>query len=81
MRTIGEDNELYIPLIDLINSIGNEINLRDEDKVLMLFHLNTEEKIFTFNRWVGERIKEDGTIDSTPKEIMHQTAVISRMEI
>ncbi len=80
MRTISEESDYYLLLIRLINAINWEVPLRDEDKVLMMFHLNTEDKIVEFNQWLRSKM-EGEHLKATPKEIMHQTAVISRMDI
>ena len=55
-------------LIQLVNSIDAKIGLEEENTVLILHKLNTEEKIIRFNEWVKSRMK-DGKLQATETEI------------
>ena len=66
-------------LIGMINAIDDEIGLREEDKVLIMMQLNSEEKLDRFNEWIRENIK-DSKLDATPVDVMNATAKIGRLK-
>ena len=73
-----EKNDPYrIALIKLISSISREVQLDKSDQVLLLLQLDTEEKVSLFNRWVKTKLV-NGTLKSTPEEIMNASAKIGK---
>ena len=66
MARISQDNPVRKALVQLVHSIENEVGLEESNIVLILHLLNSEEKIFLFNRWVetmlvGEKIQATET--------------------
>ena len=66
-------------LISIINSIGREVGLREEDKVLMVIQLDTEAKIDEFCKWLKTKMANEKFI-ATPQEVMHITAPIGKVK-
>ena len=64
-------------LIRLINAIINEIPLKEENQVLLVMKLNTEEKIIRFNEWVKEHL-ENGELMATEEEITRAAVKIDK---
>ena len=65
-------------LISLINSINNVIPLKEENQVLLVMKLNTEEKIIKFNEWVKVRLKSENELDTTETEIVRAAVQIDK---
>ena len=65
-------------LISLVNAMSKEIQMREEDKVLIILQLNTEEKIDTFCNWVESKM-ENGDFKATSAEVMNMTAMIGKL--
>ena len=57
----------------LVHSIDAQIPLAEEDRVLIMYSLNTEEKIKRYNEWVKSRLDGE-TLNATETEVI-QTAV------
>ena len=66
-------------LISLINVMDEEIGLREEDKVLIILQLNTEDKVDQFNEWIKTKMVDEKFV-ATPVEVMNATARIGRLE-
>ena len=64
-------------LISLINSINQEITLTEQNQVLLVDKLDTEEKIIKFNDWVKAQIK-DKKFQATEAETMRAAIQISK---
>ena len=77
MERISQDNPVRKALIQLVHSIENEIGLEEENIVLILHLLDTEEKIFRFNRWVRNNLK-DGAIQATEAEVCRAAVMASK---
>lgn len=60
--------EYRAALIELLNSINQEVGMSEENKVLILHLLNTQKKISAFTNWVKENMR-DGTLQATEPEI------------
>lgn len=56
-------------LIALIHSINVEIPLKEENQVLIVYKLNTVNKICEFNEWVKEHL-DNGELKATEEEIV-----------
>ena len=66
-------------LISLVNVMDEEIGLREEDKVLIILQLNTEDKVDQFNEWIKTKMVDKKFV-ATPVEVMNATARIGRLE-
>ncbi len=64
-------------LAGLVNSIDREIGLEEENTVLILHKLNTEEKIFQFNQWVKSRLDGEKLM-ATETEICRAAVQIAK---
>ena len=64
-------------LIELLNSIKAEIGLDEEDAVLILYKLDSVEKISMFNRWIGSKLR-DGKLQATETEICRAAVQIAK---
>lgn len=56
-------------LLELVRSIDEAIGLSEENGVLILWKLDTHEKISRFNRWVQSRL-HNGKLQATETEIV-----------
>lgn len=65
-------------LISLIVSIDRVIPLAMEDQVLMVIHLDTEEKIVKFNNWIKSKLIGENEIDATAVEIVQAAVFIGK---
>ena len=77
MKGISKENPLREALIGLICSIDHEIGLSEENQVLLVLKLDTEEKIFKFSDWVKTRIENDKFV-ATEAETMRAAVQISK---
>ena len=64
-------------LVRLVNSIDKEIGLEEENAVLILHKLNTEEKIWEFNQWVKSRLDGEKLM-ATETEICRAAVQIAK---
>jgi hypothetical protein len=64
-------------LIELINSIEAEIGLDEENGVLLLYLLDSVEKISAFNEWVQSKLV-NGKLLVTETEICRAAVQISK---
>ena len=55
-------------LLTMINSINSTITLKEENQVLIVYKLNTIEKIRNFFEWIKSNLK-DGELKATEAEI------------
>jgi len=65
---LPDDNPYRIHLAKLLHAITHEVQMQLTDIVLVMMHLNTEERIERFTNWV--RLKFDGKqLHATSQEI------------
>ena len=64
-------------LLGSINAINREIPLEEKNQLLIVWKLNTAEKISKFNEWVKSKLK-DGKLNATEAEIVR--AAVLRVE-
>ena len=74
---IDENDPYRKALISLINSINREIPLEEKNQVLIVYKLNTPEKIVKFNEWIMSRL-EDGKLNATETEIVRAAVQASK---
>ena len=70
---LEKGNPYRTALVALVHSIDAQIPLAEEDRVLIMYSLNTEEKIKRYNEWVKSRLDGE-TLNATETEVI-QTAV------
>lgn len=66
-------------LLGSINAINREIPLEEKNQVLIVWKLNTAEKISKFNEWVKSNLK-DGKLNATEAEIVRAAVQASKDE-
>lgn len=59
MEDMEEFNQHRELLLTLVNSINAEIPLKESNQVLIVYKLNTIDKIRKFNEWVESRFQGD----------------------
>jgi hypothetical protein len=64
-------------LVELVNSIDDEIGLEEENKVLLLHKLNSVEKISRFGEWGRSRL-QNGKLQATEAEICRAAVQIAK---
>ena len=68
MTQLPDTNPYRIHLAKMLHCFEQYITLPEEDIVLILMHLNTEERIIRFMEWVQPKI-QGGTLEATAPEI------------
>ena len=64
-------------LLNMVNSINQEIPLAEENQVLIVYKLNTVQKIRKFMDWIGKNLK-NGELKSTEQEIVRTAVKIGK---
>ncbi len=64
-------------LIALLHSINADITLKEENQVLIVYKLNTVNKIIAFNEWVKENL-DNGQLKATEEEIVRAAVKVSK---
>ena len=64
-------------LLELVRSIDEAIGLSEENGVLILWKLDTHEKISRFNRWVQSRL-HNGKLQATEAEVVRAAVQVSK---
>ena len=64
-------------LLTMINSINSTIPLKEENQVLIVYKLNTVEKIRNFFTWISQNLKE-GKLKATEEEIVRAAVKASK---
>ncbi len=70
---LDRNNPYSKALAKLIALINKQIPMAMEDRILIMYSLNTEDKIKRYNEWVKSRLDGD-TLNATETEVI-QTAV------
>ena len=65
-------------LISLLNAINRVIPLREENHVLIVMSLDTEEKIIKFGEWIKSRLTGEDDLDATEVEIVRAAVHINQ---
>lgn len=68
MAELDKNNPYRKALVALISSINDVVPMEKENQVLLLYKLNTEEKVIRFNEWVKSRMKGE-ILQATETEI------------
>lgn len=75
---ISKKHPLRKELVGLVKAIDKEIRLEEEDQVLILHLLDTEEKIYKFNEWVKAHLKGENDLQATEAEIVRAAVKIDK---
>ena len=75
--TLEKDNPYRKALVALLHSIDEEIHLSENNIVLILHLLDSENKIVKFSEWVKSNLKE-GKLQATEAEIVRAIVQASR---
>lgn len=76
---MSEEEQYREALLGSINAINREIPLEEKNQVLIVWKLNTAEKISKFNEWVKSNLK-DGKLNATEAEIVRAAVQASKDE-
>ena len=74
------ENEFYRykqHLLTMVNSINQELSLTKENQVLIVYKLNTVQKIRKFMDWIGQNLK-NGKLNATEQEIVRIAVKIGK---
>ena len=77
MLGINKSSPYRKALLDLICSINHEIGLKEENQVLIVIKLDSEDKIIDFNEWVKSKIKNN-KLFATEAELMRAVVQINK---
>lgn len=69
MTQLPDTNPYRISLAKMLHAIEEEIEMMEQDIVLILISLNTEEKIYLFSEWILSKIVEE-KLEATRSEII-----------
>ena len=81
MAGVEESSPYRAILINMINSINQVIPLREQDQVLIVWKLDTEEKIQKWFEWLRPRVKGENDLDATATEIVRAAVKIGKGEL
>ena len=74
---ISKDNPYRKTLASLVNSIQKENRMEEEDCILLLHILDSEEKISLFGKWARRKML-DGHLEAKNSEITRAAVRISK---
>ena len=77
MKSLPNTNPLKMHIVKLLKTIAKYEPLAEEDAVLVLLYLNTEEKAIRFVEWILPKIK-DGNLTTTAEEILRAATRIHK---
>ena len=67
-------------MLELIRAIDREMPMRDENKVLIVLQLDTDQKRIAWFDWVGSKLKGENELGATEEEIVRAAVKINRGE-
>ena len=77
MEEEAEFSQYKQHLLTMVNSINQEISLTKENQVLIVYKLNTVQKIRKFMDWIGQNLK-NGKLNAIEQEIVRITVKIGK---
>ena len=77
MAGVAEYNQHKNYLLSMVNSINAEIPLKEENQVLIVYKLNTVEKIQKFFNWIGDNL-QNNRLQATEQEIVRAAVQIGK---
>ena len=77
MAELDRNNPLRQELVGLIVAIADEVPMAEENQVLLMYKLNTEDRVLRFNDWLKTKLK-DGKLVTTEAEICRAAVKVSK---
>ena len=77
MKSLPSAHPLKVHIAEMLKCIAEYEPLAEEDAVLVLLYLNTEEKAIRFVEWILPKIK-DGNLTTTAEEILRAATRIHK---
>ena len=65
-------------LLDMINAINQVVPLKEENQVLIVMKLNTEQKIGKWIEWIQQRLSGENNLNATETEIVRAAVKIDK---
>ena len=65
-------------LLDMINAINQVVPLKEENQVLIVMKLNTEQKIGKWIEWIRQRLSGENNLNATETEIVRAAVKIDK---
>lgn len=81
MAGVAESSPYRKVLLDMINSINQVIPLKPENQVLIVWRLDTEEKIQKWFEWLRPKVKGENELEATEQEIVRAAVFIGKGKI
>ena len=78
MKRLDKSSPYWEALMSLIVSIDNVVPLKEENQVLIVMKLNTEEKVIMWNEWIKSRLVGDNDLQATEAEIVRAAVRIDK---
>ena len=78
MKILDKSSPYWEALMSLIVSIDNVVPLKEENQVLIVMKLNTEEKVIMWNEWIKSRLVGDNDLQATEEEIVRAAVRIDK---
>ena len=78
MAGVAESSPYRAVLMSMINSINQVIPLKDENQVLIVMKLDTEEKIQKWFEWLRPKLIGENELQATEAEIVRAAVHISK---
>ena len=70
MPKVTKSSPYWEALLELINAITRSVPLSMENQALIVYRLDTEEKIEAFFQWIESRLVGDDKVQATEEEIV-----------
>ncbi len=70
MERLAKSSRYYKPLMDMIVTINSIIPIKEENQVLLVMKLNTEEKVKKWFAWIESKLIGENDLDATEAEIV-----------
>ena len=78
MKKLDKSSPYWEALMSLIVSIDNVVPLKEENQVLIVMKLNTEEKVIMWNEWIKSRLVGENDLQATEAEIVRAAVRIDK---
>lgn len=78
MKRLDKSSPYWEALMSLIVSIDKVVPLKEENQVLIVMKLNTEEKVIMWNEWIKSRLVGDNYLQATEAEIVRAAVRIDK---
>jgi hypothetical protein len=78
MKILDKSSPYREALMSLIVSIDKVVPLKEENQVLIVMKLNTEEKVIMWNEWIKSRLVGENDLQATEEEIVRAAVRIDK---